>query len=202
MHTRLLIGSLAVAAGVALAKQASPQDVASKALHASFASASPDWLARLDQDATQKTCSQWRNVPPKAVADAIMARERAAIVYPADGVLMGDWKKGEELARSGYGGRFTDIPPSADNGGNCYACHQLDARELSYGTLGPSLTGYGRSRKFAPAEVKAVYERIYNPEAAIACTRMPRFGGNGFLTLAQIRDLVAYVMAPASPVNR
>ena len=202
MHTRLLIGSLAVAAGVALAKQASPQDVASKALHASFASASPDWLARLDQDATQKTCSQWRGLPPKAVADAIMGRERAAIVYPADGVLMGDWKKGEELARSGYGGRFTDIPPSADNGGNCYACHQLDASELSFGTLGPSLLGYGRNRKFAVAEAKAVYARIYNPQAVIACANMPRLGASKFLRVDQIRDLVAFLMSPESPVNR
>ena len=31
----------------------------------------------------------------------------------ADGKLMGDWKKGEVLAQSGYGGRFTDYPPRA-----------------------------------------------------------------------------------------
>ena len=34
------------------------------------------------QDETQKACSQYRNAPPKAVADAIMAREKATIVYP------------------------------------------------------------------------------------------------------------------------
>jgi sulfur-oxidizing protein SoxX len=204
MHARPYIVALALAAGVALTVQvqASREDSASKALYASFASASPDWRVRLRQDATQQACSQWRGLPPKAVADAIMERERAAIVYPADGALMGDWRKGEKLAKSGYGGRFTDAPGGAENGGNCYACHRLDARELSYGTLGPSLTGYGSDRKFAAADIKAVYERIYNPQAAVACTRMPRFGSNGFLTLAQIRDLVAYVMAPDSPVNR
>ena len=71
------------------------------------------------------------------MAAAIVAREKAAIVYPPDGKLMGDWKNGEKLAQSGYGGRFTDYPPRQANGGNCYACHQLAKAQVSYGTLGP-----------------------------------------------------------------
>ena len=71
------------------------------------------------------------------MADAILAREKAAIVYPADGKLMGDWKKGERLAQSGYGGRFTDYPPRAENGGNCYACHQLDKQGAELRHAGP-----------------------------------------------------------------
>jgi sulfur-oxidizing protein SoxX len=98
--------------------------------------------------------------------------------------------------------RFTDYPARAENGGNCFACHQLDPKELSFGTLGPPLVGYGKERKFAPAEVKAVYERIFNPQAAIPCANMPRMGSNGFLSLEQIRDLTAYVMSPESPVNK
>jgi L-cysteine S-thiosulfotransferase len=168
----------------------------------SWTTAAPEWQARLTQDETQKMCSQYRNAPPKAVADAIMARERATIVYPADGKLMGDWKNGQQLAQSGYGGRFTDYPPRAESGGNCYACHQLDAKELSYGTLGPSLLEYGKNRKFAAAEVKAVYERIYNPQAAIPCANMPRLGASRFLSVEQIKDLVALVMSPESPVNK
>ena len=147
-------------------------------------------------------CSQYKNSPPKAIADAIVAREKAAIKYPADGKLMGDWQKGETLAQSGYGGRFTDYPPKNPNGGNCYACHQLAKKELSFGTLGPSLLEYGKIRKFADADVKAVYERIYNPQAAVACANMPRLGTNGHLTIDQIKDLVAYVMSPDSPVNK
>ena len=58
----------------------------------------------------EELCSQYRNAPPKAVADAILAREKAAIVYPADGKLMGDWKKGEKLAQSGYGGPLHRLP--------------------------------------------------------------------------------------------
>ena len=162
----------------------------------------PDWQARLVQDETQKACSTYRNNPPKAVAAAIQAREQATIKYPPDGKLMGDWKKGEKLAQSGYGMRFTDYPPRTENGGNCFACHQLDAKELSFGTLGPSLTAYGKNRNFADADVKAVYERIYNPQAAIPCANMPRMGANGFLTMEQIKDLTAYVMSPESPVNK
>ena len=47
------------------------------AIKSSWASAAPDWQARLVQDETQKACSQYRNAPPKAVADAILAREKA-----------------------------------------------------------------------------------------------------------------------------
>jgi sulfur-oxidizing protein SoxX len=145
-----------IAAGIYLAlPRAQGAASADAAIKSSWATATPEWQARLVQDETQKVCSQYRNAPPKAVADAIMAREKATIVYPADGKLMGDWKKGEVLAQSGYGGRFTDYPPRAENGGNCYACHQLDAKELSFGTLGPSLSAYG----VVLAVVAAAYEQ-------------------------------------------
>jgi sulfur-oxidizing protein SoxX len=161
-----------------------------------------DWRARLVQDETQKLCSRYRDAPPKAVADAILAREKAAIRYPPDGRFMGDWKNGEKLARSGYGGRFTDDPPRAENGANCYACHRLDKTKVSFGTLGPSLSGYGRQRNYAEAEVKAAYERIYSPQAFLPCTGMPRLGASRFLTIEQIKDVVAYLMSPDSPVNK
>ena len=171
-------------------------------IKSSWATATPEWQARLSQDETQKVCSQYRNAPPPGLADAILAREKAAIKYPADGKLMGDWKKGEQLAQSGYGGRFTDYPPRTANGGNCYACHQMDGKELSFGTLGPSLREYGKIRKYVADDVKAVYERIYNPHATIPCANMPRMGTSGFLTIDQIKDLVAFVMSPESPVNK
>jgi L-cysteine S-thiosulfotransferase len=200
----LLVGALAAFAVAVylLFPQAQGASSVDAAVKASWTTADPGWLARLVQDETQTACSRYRNAPPKAVADAILARERASIVYPADGNVIGDWKKGQVLAQSGYGGRFTDIPPRAENGGNCYACHQLDATELSFGTLGPSLLAYGKDRKFAAAEAKAVYERIYNPQATIACANMPRLGASKFLTVEQIKDLVAFVMSPESPVNQ
>jgi L-cysteine S-thiosulfotransferase len=208
--TIVMIGaSASLAVGAALAQErtakqavAVPAAAVDKAIAASWPKADADWKVRLEQDETQKACSQWRNGPPKEVADAITTREKAAIVYPADGNLMGDWQKGERLAQSGYGGRFTDYPPTAANGGNCYACHQMDGKELSFGTLGPSLREYGKIRKYAEADIKATYERIYNPHAAMACANMPRLGANKFLTIDQIRDLVAFVMSPESPVNK
>jgi L-cysteine S-thiosulfotransferase len=206
---RLLLVAIAVVVGLALAAAylflqpgRSVEAAVDDAIKASWTRAAPEWQARLVQDETQEQCSQYRNAPPKAVADAIIAREKATIQYPPDGNLMGDWKQGEKLAQSGYGARFTDYPPRTANGGNCYACHQLAKKELSFGTLGPSLQDYGKDRKYAEAEIKSVYERIYNPQAVIPCANMPRMGANKFLTIDQIKDVVAYVMAPESPVNQ
>ena len=201
----VLAGALAQAQGQPPSQPPSPAPSSAaveRLMKDGFKAAAPEWQARLIQDATQKVCSDTRNAPSPAQAKAIQERERATIVYPADGRFMGDWKKGEALAQSGYGGRFTDYPPRAENGGNCYACHQLDRKEVSYGTLGPSLAEYGKIRKFAEADVKAVYERIYNPHASQACANMPRLGANKVLTIEQIKDLVAYVMSPDSPVNK
>jgi sulfur-oxidizing protein SoxX len=149
-----------------------------------------------------KECSAAENSPPKAVANAIAKREKEKIDYPADGKLVGDWKSGEKIAQSGYGLRFTDYPQRQPIGGNCYACHQLTKAEVSYGTIGPSLLGYGKIRRFSEADTKAVYEKIYDAQAAYPCSNMPRFGANKVLTIEQIKDLVALVMSPDSPVNK
>lgn len=167
-----------------------------------FSQAPKDWAGRVDQDATLKACSASRNAPSTAEADKIMAAAKAAIKYPEDGKLMGDWKKGEAIAQSGYGLRFSDYPARRPNGGNCYACHQMTQEEVSYGTVGPSLREYGKIRKYAEADTKAVYEKIYNAHASFPCSLMPRFGTNGVLSIEQIKDLVALVMSPDSPVNK
>jgi sulfur-oxidizing protein SoxX len=174
---------------------------ADAAAKAAFPAAPAEWQPRLVPDETMRQCSEHRNNPPKAVADVIREREKATIVYPADGKLLGDWKKGEALAQSGYGLRFTDYPATRANGGNCYACHQLTKREVSYGTVGPSLTEYGKLRDYKDAGIKATYERIYNSHSAFACSNMPRFGANKILTVEQIKDAVALLMSRESPVN-
>jgi sulfur-oxidizing protein SoxX len=172
------------------------------AIVAAFPTAPADWRPRFDQDETMKQCSLDRNAPPKNVADDIQKRERARIQYPADGKLLGDWNSGEKIAQSGYGLRFTDYPPRQPNGGNCYACHQLSKAEVSYGTIGPSLLNYGKNRNFSEADTKAVYDKIYDAHAAFPCSNMPRFGVSGVLSIEQIKDLVALVMSPDSPVNK
>jgi sulfur-oxidizing protein SoxX len=175
---------------------------ADAAIKSAFPTASADWQSRLVPDETMRQCSAHRNAPPKLVADAIREREKSTIAYPPDGKLLGDWRQGEKVAQSGYGLRFTDYPPRTANGGNCYACHQMTKQEVSYGTLGPPLLQYGKVRNFGEAETKAVYEKIYNSHAAFPCSNMPRFGTSKILTVEQIKDLVALVMSPDSPVNK
>jgi sulfur-oxidizing protein SoxX len=195
---------LIAASGTALAQPKPAVDTAKvdAAIVAAFPTAPADWHSRFVQDETTKQCSLSENSPPKAVADAIQKREKAKIEYPADGKLMGDWKSGEKIAQSGYGLRFTDYPARQPNGGNCYACHQLTKAEVSFGTIGPSLLNYGKVRNFSEADTKTVYEKIYNAQASYACSNMPRFGTNKVLTVDQIKDLVALVMSPESPVNK
>ena len=166
--------------------------------------APPDvWQPRLAQDETMQVCTANGNRPPKSAADAIQARERAKIQYPSDGKLVGDWRRGEALAQSGFGLRFTDYPQNnRPNGGNCYGCHQLTKEEVSYGTVGPPLLGYGKARNFSEADTKAAYEKIYNPHAVYPCSLMPQFGADGILTIEQIKDAVALLISPESPVNK
>lgn len=195
---------LALNAAPVLAQQKPAVDPArvDAAIKSAFPTAPADWQPRLVPDETMRQCSAHRNSPPKAMAEAIQQREKATIVYPPDSKLLGDWKKGEAIAQSGYGLRFTDYPPRSANGGNCYACHQMTKQEVSYGTLGPSLLAYGKNRQFGDADTKAAYEKIYDSQAAFACSNMPRFGTNKILTIEQIRDLVALLMSPDSPVNK
>jgi len=195
---------LALLSAPALGQQNAPIDTArlDAVVQSAFPAAAEEWRLRLTPDETMRQCSAHRNNPPAAIAEQIRQREKATIAYPADGKLIGDWKKGEAIAQSGYGLRFTDYPPRNPNGGNCYGCHQITKRELSYGTLGPSLLGYGKLRSFGEAETKAAYEKIFNSQATLACSNMPRFGANKILTADQIRDLVALLMGRDSPANQ
>ena len=170
-------------------------------LKATFGKAPPEWQARIEPDETLKTCNLNRNEVPSAEADRIIARELAKVVYPADGKLLGDWKEGQKIANNGRGGQFSDDATTI-SGGNCYACHQLEKAEVSFGTLGPSLTAYGKDRKFDPADAKTAFTKIYNSQALFACSNMPRFGANKVLTEKQIQDLVALLFDPESPVNK
>ena len=195
------IFALALCAIPAAAQQRPDPAAADPAIKAAFPTAPADWAPRLTGDDTMQQCSVSRNSPSKEVAEAIQKRELGTIAYPPDNNFMGDWRKGEALAQSGYGLRFTDYPARQANGGNCYACHQLTKKEVSYGTLGPSLSEYGKLRDFKPEAVKAAYEKIYNSHAAFPCSTMPRFGANKVLTVEQIKDAVALLMSPESPVN-
>lgn len=189
--------------GGAWAQQAAKVDpaVVDKTIKETFKSAPAEWQARIEPDEAQRTCSETRGNPPPDVAQKLIDSANASIIYPSDGNVIGDWKKGQQLAQRGTGGQFSDRPETP-KGANCYACHQLSRAELSFGTLGPSLTEYGKIRRFRPAEAKAAYAKIYNAQAVLPCSNMPRFGHNKFLTIEEIKDLTAYLFDPESPVNR
>lgn len=172
-------------------------------MKASFKEHGQAKLDRLDQDEVQRMCSEYHGdkVIPKDVAARLEKAQLDAIKYPADGQYLGNWKNGEKIAQTGVGKQYSD-DPKQPAGGNCYACHQLTKAEVSYGTIGPSLYNFGKVRGFTPAMQKYAYGKVYNSEAFSACSSMPRFGHSGILTEQQIKDVVALLMDPESPVNK
>ena len=152
------------------------------------------------QDAVQRICTVTNDRPSAEIAKQLEADQMKTIAFPA-GDLMGDWKRGEDIAQSGRGMTFSDTA-GTPNGGSCYNCHQMAAKEISYGTLGPTLQGFGKTRGAGADMQKYVYGKIYNAKAYNACSQMPRLGYSGTLTEEQIKDLVALLLDPASPVNK
>ena len=210
MQTKQLTSALGVAfvvTAILVGCATAPNDaeVSAKAalmLKASFKEQGQAKLDRLDQDDMQKVCSEYAGkAPPKDVAERIEKANLASIKWPADGKFVGDWKNGERIAQEGRGMQYSD-DPKGPVGANCYACHQLAPQELSYGTIGPSLSQFGKLRGYTDEIRKYAYGKIYNADAYNACTNMPRFGHKGILTEQQIKDVVALLMDPASPVNK
>ncbi len=156
---------------------------------------------RLSEDAVQAVCNRSGNNPPKDIAQRLEKDQLDAIPFPAGGKLMGNWKEGEKIAQSGRGFTWTD-KPGLPVGGNCYNCHQIAPQETSFGTLGPSLYQFGKTRGAGPDMQKYVYGKIFNAKAYNLCSQMPRFGHAGALTEQQMRDLVALLLDPESSVNK
>ncbi|MFA7240512.1 MAG: sulfur oxidation c-type cytochrome SoxX [Sulfuricellaceae bacterium] len=159
-------------------------------------------VERIQEDSLQTICNTTNNNPPESIATPAMLEQAKTVKYPADGQLMGDWKSGEKIAQSGKGLTWTD-EPGQPVGGNCYNCHQIAPKEISYGTLGATLFNYGKLRGGPSAEMqKYTYGKIYNAKAYNLCSLMPRFGHVGALNEQQIKDLVALLLDPESPVNK
>ncbi|MDR6660227.1 sulfur-oxidizing protein SoxX [Tardiphaga robiniae] len=197
----LAAGSLATSAYAQTAAKTPDPALVDAYMKSTFGKAPPEWQARIEPDETLKTCNAYHNEVPSAEAEKITARELARVVYPADGKFLGNWKEGAKIANNGRGGQFSD-PPDTVAGGNCYACHQMEQKEVSYGTLGPSLTNYGKDRKYDPQEIKNAFTKVYDSQAMFACSNMPRFGVNKVLSEQQIKDIVAFLFDPESPVNK
>ncbi|QJR15080.1 sulfur oxidation c-type cytochrome SoxX [Usitatibacter palustris] len=207
MNKKTLIVSFGVLGAVAAgcASMMTEEQKAAKALEvmkASFKENGQAKLDRLDQDDMQRICSLSEQKPlPKDVSDKLEKAQQALIKYPADGKLLGDWKSGERIAQSGVGKQFSDNPANP-NGANCYACHELTKAEVSFGTIGPSLYNFAKIRGYSPEMQKYAWGKVYNSQAYTPCSSMPRFGHSGILTEQQIKDVVALLMDPSSPVNK
>jgi sulfur-oxidizing protein SoxX len=156
-------------------------------------------MDRVVQDGVQRVCTESDNRPPADVAKSLEAEQMKTIEFP-QGDLLGDWKRGERIAQSGRGMTWND-PAGQPGGGSCYNCHQLSPKELSFGTIGPSLRGFGKARGAGPEAQRYVYGKIFNAKAYNLCSQMPRLGASGTLTPQQIKDLVGLLLDPASPVN-
>jgi sulfur-oxidizing protein SoxX len=199
--TLLLAASLVPAV---IAPPAAAQDARTEAI----AGLQRDFKARgittvnlLVEDGVQAICNRTDDKPPKEIAARLEQDQLAAIKWPADGKLVGDWKAGERIAQDGRGMTWSDRPGAA-GGGSCYNCHQIGPQETSFGTIGPSLAQFGKLRGNGPDVQRYVFGKIYNAKAYSLCSQMPRFGHVGALSEQQIKDLVALLLDPGSPVNK
>ena len=208
----ILTAALAAAGCASTAPSATQLDqLAAKAVKASFRDQGIVKVSTLDTDETNKACSA-ADVAGKPLdpvtAKAIEAMNFKAIKWPSDGKFIGDWKAGEALAQSGRGMTWTDSAKTP-NGGNCYNCHQISKAEISFGTIGPSLYNFGKLRGVTDPNspesrqmVEYTWGKIWNSKAYNACSNMPRAGHMGILNESQVRDIVALLLDPKSPVNQ
>lgn len=161
-------------------------------------------LDRIKQDEFQVLCSDEKyraSAEGQKKAEALQKAALAAIKPPSDGKYLGDWKAGEVVAQSGRGATWSDTLKTV-NGGGCYNCHQITKEEISYGTIGPSLLAYGKMRGNSEPILVYTWNRISNSKAYNACSNMPRMAHFNLLTEQQMKDVMALLLDPASPVNK
>jgi sulfur-oxidizing protein SoxX len=187
-----VLGSLAAAAAQA--------NEIEKVLKRDFQARGQATMDRVVPDAVQRVCNETRDKPPAELARTLEADQMKTIPFPS-GNLLGNWQRGERIAQGGRGLTWSDKPGTPGEG-SCYNCHQLSPKEASFGTLGPSLYRFGAIRGNGPEIQKYVFGKIYNAKAYNLCSQMPRLGYSGTLTEEQIKDLVALLLDPASPVNQ
>ena len=205
-----LAGALALLAGCAMLPSSRElDDQARAAMKASFRDQGIAKAERIHQDPAQIACSSDQPLPAE-VTKRVEAESLATIRPPANGQYLGDWREGEKLAQNGRGMTWTDASAAPkDNGGNCYNCHEIDRKEISFGTIGPSLWNYGKNRGVkqvadpaAAPIVQYTWGKLWNSKAYTACSNMPRFGHAKLLDEEQIRHIMALLLDPKSPVNQ
>jgi sulfur-oxidizing protein SoxX len=210
MSTKIVLAVVCVLASSATFAEAFAQQSGTEsnaAIKSSFREKGIAKIDRLNQSELQQICSKYAKTDlPIKIRQRLEKKALESVHYPADGNYLGDWRAGEVIAQNGRGLQYSDLP-GVPNGGNCYACHQITKEEIAFGTIGPSLASYGKLRKGnaqdVPIEIiKYTWAKIYNPHAFNACTNMPRFGDAAILTEAQMKDVMALLLDPKSPVNQ
>jgi L-cysteine S-thiosulfotransferase len=210
LQSAVLAAVLVALSGCASAPTPAELDAQAVAvMKASFRDQGIAKVDRLNQDLGQQACSS--DAPPSAqVAKQIEATSLASVKPPTGGQYLGDWREGEKLAQNGRGMTWTDASAEAKgNGANCYNCHQIDNKEISFGTIGPSLHNYGKLRGVkdvadpaAAPIVQYTWAKLWNSKAYAAFSNLPRFGHMGLLYEQQLRDVMALLLDPKSPVNQ
>ena len=192
--------ALALCAAPAAAQQRRPGG-ADAAVKAAFPTAPADWAPRLTRrrhdaamlGAPEQPAEGRRRRDPEARAGEHRLSARQQLHWRLEeGRGAGAVRLRAALHRlSGAAGQRRQLLrlPSADQEGS----------QLRHAR--PVPRNYGKLRDFKPDAVKALYEKIYNSHAVFPCSTMPRFGANKMLTIEQIKDAVALLMSPESPVN-
>ena len=202
MNAKLIFGAMALSLATALPVQAEDLDAKTTAIiKRDFRDKGIAKADRVNQDELQAACSKYMDDVPVDTKVKLEDEQLKTIKWPADGKFTGDWQAGEKLAQSGKGMTWSD-KPDEPAGGNCYNCHQLSSKEIAYGTIGPSLLHYAKKHGSREKAERRAFGHIYNAKAYAACANMPRFGSMNILSEAQIKDLVALLMDPESPVNK
>lgn len=204
MKSKLVLSAAAAAvlAGCASMMYTPPtQEETMAVIKSSFHDRGIAKVDRLNQSELQRVCTETKNDPPKDLRARLEKAALSSVRYPADGKWMDNWKEGEKVAQTGRGLQWSD-KEGAEAGGNCYACHQLSKEEISFGNIGPSLYNYGKLRGYSAETTRYTWAKIWNTHSFNACSTMPRFGDSGILTEAQIKDVMALLLDPESPVNK
>ena len=207
----IALSSVVLAACSSSAGGSNVDQLTADVIQSSFQAKGIATLDRLKQDEANRLCSEADAAGKpldEKMAKTVEESSMKTIKWPADGKYLGDWKVGEKVAQSGRGLSWSD-KASDENGGNCYNCHQISKEEISFGTIGPSLYNYGKLRGVtdpnSPATmeiVKYTWGKMWNARAYSACSQMPRFGHNAILNEQQIKDVMALLLDPASPVTK
>ena len=193
---------LTIVACASVVSKKSYTDLMAEGIRKDFKSKASATVERVtNQDEAQKICSEYPLNLTEEDEIRLQANQLKLVKYPKDSNYLGNWQEGEKIAINAKGMQSSDAVGSA-NGGNCYACHQITKQEISYGNLGPSLYRYRQTRGSNKQTIKYTWEKLFNSQSYRACSIMPRFGHSEILTEQQLKDVMAFLLDPESPVNQ